>query len=289
MLCSGRYAFPRIVQKRRMSILEALNGNREIQIDALLSLLVSQGIEIDEELLRFELINLKQAGIDIQNEGSVYRLMDRVELDVDRIENANVTVEEQRHAIQTEADIERTIEQNVVAYAQTIPAGIVTNLIRFGLGGRNTATMFEATVSRFFEQIGYSAEHLGQGRGRVADVIAKYHGTPVPLSYGLIIDAKAYECYDFPVGDVRKMKEYINLHTTELMEDHIPNAAFAFVSMDFNNPDVHLQEIANDTAVNGTAITVDELLKFGDQVMQRRQRIEDAYPRFTTNTLFSIA
>ena len=55
------------------------------------------------------------------------------------------------------------------------------------------------------------------------------------------------------------MNEYIDLHGAELLSERIPNHAFAFISMDFVNPDDHLEEIATDTAVNGTAITVFEM------------------------------
>ena len=82
----------------------------------------------------------------------------------------------------------------------------------------------------------------------------------------IIIDAKAYSKYNFPAGDVRKMKEYIELHGAELLAERIPRHAFAFVSMDFTNPDSPLQEIATDTAINGTAITVYELFKLRDKI-----------------------
>ena len=127
---------------------------------------------------------------------------------------------------------------------------------------------------------------MGQGHGRVADVIAKYKTTLYPRSYGLIIDAKAYARYTFPAGDVRKMKEYIDLHGAELLSERIPNHAFAFISMDFVNPDDHLEEIATDTAVNGTAITVFELFKLGDSVIQQKESIANLYPKYTTNKLF---
>jgi hypothetical protein len=82
------------------------------------------------------------------------------------------------------------------------------------------------------------------------------------------------------------MKEYIDLHGAELLSERIPNHAFAFISMDFVNPDDHLEEIATDTAVNGTAITVFELFKLGDSVIQQKESIADIYQKYTTNKLF---
>lgn len=80
----------------------------------------------------------------------------------------------------------------------------------------------------------------------------------------------------------------IELHRAELLAERIPHHAFAFVSMDFTTPDSPLQEIATDTAINGTAITVYELFKLGDKVSQSQIAISDILPMFTTNQLFAI-
>ena len=85
------------------------------------------------------------------------------------------------------------------------------------------------------------------------------------------------------------MKEYITLHGSELMQEMIPNLAFAFISMDFTTPDTHLQEIATDTAVNGTAIDVYELMKLGDMVTRSEISISDIYTKFVTNQRFQAA
>ena len=102
-------------------------------------------------------------------------------------------------------------------------------------------------------------------------------------SYGLIIDAKAYSKYNFNAPDVRKMKEYIQLHQQELMMEMIPKHAYAFVSMDFVPEENALNEISGDTAVNGTAIDVFTLLKLGAKTSKQEVRISDIYNSFTTN------
>jgi len=277
MLCSEHHAFPRVVQERRVAILQALSKIPTARLEELLQSLNEFGVEIDEETLKFDLINLKQAGINIERELSYYRLADKIKLDIipgkaEEKEDLN--------------DVEKKITHYVTAYADTLPARLVDNLIRFGYGGTETAAQFEAAVDKFFKLMGYDSNCLGQGHGRVADVIAKFKTTPYPKSYALIIDAKAYARYTFPAGDVRKMKEYIELHGADLLSERIPNHAFAFVSMDFVDPDNHLEEIANEKAVNGTAITVFELFKLGDKVIQKKENIADLYPKYTTNKLF---
>ena len=162
------------------------------------------------------------------------------------------------------------------------------NLIRYGYDGTNSAALFEMTIDRFFSNMGYESQCLGQGHGRVADVIAKYRASSYPRSYGLIIDAKAYERYTFPADDVRKMKEYINLHGQELLQDMIPRHAFAFISMAFSDPDEKLEEISNDTAVRGTAIDVFTLLELGSKVAKKELSIADLYDSFTINKLYSV-
>ena len=253
MLCSDHHAFPKVVQERRVSIIKELSNSATVKVDDLLSALSSAGIEIDAETLKFDLINLKQAGINIEKELSYYRLADKIKLDV---------IPEKAEQKEDLSDVEKKITHYVTAYADTLPARLIDNLIRFGYAGTESAAQFEAAVDKFFKLMGYESNCLGQGHGRVADVIAKYKTTPYPRSYGLIIDAKAYARYTFPAGDVRKMKEYIDLHGAELLSERIPNHAFAFISMDFVNPDDHLEEIATDTAVNGTAITVFECAYF---------------------------
>ena len=277
MLCSNHHSFPRVVQERRVAILKELSKVPRIHVDTLLSTLNENGIEIDEETLKFDLINLKQAGINVEKEQSQYRLADRIKLDVipERVT--------ERAAVD---DVEKAITHYVTTYAETIPARLIDNLIRYGYGGTATAALFESAVDKFFKLLGYESNCLGQGHGRVADVIVKYRASSYPKSYGLIVDAKAYSRYTFPVGDVRKMKEYIDLHGPELLADRIPQHAFAFVSMDFSDPESHLNEIASEKAVNGTAITVFELFKLGDRVVQNQANIGDLYPSFITNKLY---
>ena len=280
MLCSEHHAFTQVVQERRVAILKELSGMSAVRIADLLSTLNSTGVEIDEETLQFDLINLNQAGINVKKELSCYRLIDKIKLDI---------IPEQSHEVGVENDVEKAITHYVTAYADTLPARLVDNLIRYGYGGTETAALFEASVDKFFKLLGYESNCLGQGHGRVADVIAKYKAPQYAKSYGLIIDAKAYSKYNFPAGDVRKMKEYIELHGAELLSERIPHHAFAFVSMDFSNPDSPLQEIAADTAINGTAITVYELFKLGDKVSQKHINISDIFSMYTTNRLFEVA
>lgn len=59
--------------------------------------------------------------------------------------------------------------------------------------------------------------------------------------------------------------------------------------MDFTNEESALNEIARDTAVNGTSITVDTLLKLGEMVTNQEVNIADIYDWYNTNKRFTIA
>lgn len=281
MLCSDHHPFTGVVQQRRIAILKRLSKTPYLPITQLLEQIQSDGIDTDEETLAFDILNLQQAGIRIYKERSYYRLADKIKLD--EIKEYAVSNHQQV------GGIEKQIEHYVTVYADSLPTRLIDNLIRYGYDGTNSAALFEMTIDKFFSNMGYESMCLGQGHGRVADVIAKYRDPSYPKSYGIIIDAKAYEKYTFPAGDVRKMKEYIKLHGIELLQDMIPRHAFAFVSMDFSVPDEKLEEIASETAVNGTAIDVFSLLKLGSQVAKQEISIADLYSAFTTNRLFVCA
>ncbi len=248
-------------------------------ISELLAAVIALGIDTDEETLGFDILNLRQAGIHISKEQTFYRLMDTIKLDIVP-EQKPLTIQ------QKVAGIEKQIEHYVMVYEDSLPPKLVDNLIRYGYDGTNSATLFEATIATLFSFMGYETQNLGQGHGRVADVIAKYRDSFYSKSYGLIIDTKAYEKYTFLSGDVRKMKEYILLHGKELLQDMIPQHAFAFISMAFNSPDEHLNEIARDTGINGTAIDVFTLLELGSKVMKQELSIAKLYPKFSTNKQF---
>lgn len=124
----------------------------------------------------------------------------------------------------------------------------------------------------------------------IDDIIIKTYGnykdSIMSKSYGLIIDAKAYSKYNFNAPDIRKMKEYINLHQKELMIEMIPHHAYAFISMDFIPEEKALNEISNDTGVDGTAIDVFGLLELGSKTSKQGVKISDIYNSFATNKRF---
>lgn len=276
MLCSEKNPFSSIVQKRRYVILKALQKRKLTPISDLTAKINQDGMAIDIETVKFELTSLSQAGFQISHDHDVYCMQDNLILDEQKNVSAKIDASSQD-------SLEKSIEHYVVEYADSIPSRLVDSLIRYGSTGRDNCAEFEGAVTRFFTFMGYESTQLGQGNGRVADVIARYKDNMMPKSYGLIIDAKAYSKYNFNAPDVRKMKEYIALHQQELMKEMIPRHAYAFVSMDFVPEENALNEISSDTAVNGTAIDVFTLLELGAKTSKQEVKIADIFDSFTTN------
>ena len=265
--------------ERRFAILQALQSRKLTPIAELTAKINEVGLSIDIETVKFELTSLSQAGFQISHDHDIYCMQDNLILDERKEEIEKIDVS-------SYDSLEKSIEHYVVEYADSIPSRLVDSLIRYGSNGRDNCAEFEGAVTRFFTFMGYESTQLGQGNGRVADVIARYKDSMMAKSYGLIIDAKAYSRYNFNAPDVRKMKEYIALHQKELMMEMIPRHAYAFVSMDFVPEENALNEISNDTAVNGTAIDVFSLLELGAKTSKQEVKISDIYDSFTTNKRF---
>lgn len=281
MLCSDKQQLKQIVRKRRFSILQVLSDRKPYSLEMIKDKINSK-FEIDIEKLHFELTNLIQAGFKITKEDTYYQLADNLLLDEDKYTALSKTEKEKQD------DIEAAIEKFSVKYEDTIPARLIDSLIRYGCAGHDNCTDFEGAVSRFFTFIGYETDWLGQGNGRVADVLAKYRDEKPPRSYGIIIDAKAYKKYNFNAADRRKMKEYIGLHFNEFLQQSISKAAFAFISMDFVPEESALKEIAEETVVDGTAIDVYTLLELGNKVRKQEVSISKLYSSFCTNKRYSV-
>ncbi len=213
MLCSAKHPLSKTLKLRRCKILEALGSN--ITIDGIVNRLNDQGIQIESKIVQYELINLKQMGFNIRDDKMNYILTDHIKLDV------NPMLLEKYNPVKVE-HIEGNIQEAIIKYQNSVPPKLVDNLIRYGNDGTK-GDKFESVVADYFTFLGYETTYLGQGKGRVADVIAKYRDSNYQNSYAVIVDAKATNAkYSFPASDIRKMKEYINDHGKELLQDLIP-------------------------------------------------------------------
>jgi len=279
MLCSDHHPFPKLIQKRRSKILFFLESARTIT--DLTELLKDFSIQCSESDIKLEIINLRNAGFTIEENAGYFKLVDKVELDIPEL------VVEGEEIIDP---IEQSIGNFVVKYENTIPARYIDHIIRFAFDSREN-NRFESIITEYFRFIGYLTERLGQGRGRVPDLLAKcLHSKYYSKSYALIIDAKSSSTfYRFPASDKRKMKEYISRFGPYLLKQKIPKHAFSFISSNFSeNIEENLSEISAETGIDGCAIDVFQLLELGNKIKQQLLKIEDIYHLYNTNNKIAI-
>jgi hypothetical protein len=279
MLCSNHHPFPKLIQKRRSIILNKLSSLQQTKKN-LIDALKLNDIDVDNVTIEFEILNLKQTGFRIIENGGYYKLLDDINLDVPIINKIE----------KNDNSIEKLIEEFVVKYERSIPPRLIDQLIRYGYNGKY-GKEFESSVGEYFRFLGYNITQLGQGKGKVADVLARYvHPDIYAKSYAIIIDAKAtLNKYNFPVGDTRKMKEYINTHGPELAKETITNHAFSFVSSSFvDNSKKYLMEISKNTHINGCAIEVLQLLELGNKLKNQKLAIANMFKNYTTNSIFKL-
>lgn len=102
-------------------------------------------------------------------------------------------------------------------------------------GGRDSDVEFEWRVGIAWALLGLRVDELGQGRGRVADGIAK---SSPHRDWALIHDAKVRRS-GFRIGaEDRKFREYVETHEAELRREGYRNVYFAVVSSHFDESDL---------------------------------------------------
>ncbi|MDL2297965.1 hypothetical protein LJC40_02290 [Synergistaceae bacterium OttesenSCG-928-D05] len=124
--------------------------------------------------------------------------------------------------------------------------------------GRDEAVDFEkATVELFQRVFGFTAEHIGP-KGLTPDVLIISDSD----GYCAILDNKAYGCYTITNDHRNRMiHNYINgLH--RYYRDHQPLAFFSYIAGGFGkNIDSQIKSIADETSINGSAISVSNMIR----------------------------
>lgn len=158
--------------------------------------------------------------------------------------------------------VERTgIDSNLVEkillkhYPHGAIGSFMTEYFEMAFRGRDNATEFElATVELFKNVFGFRAEHVGP-IGLTPDVLVLSDQE----GYIGIIDNKAYSKYSIS-----------NDHRNRMVVNYIPSARkseyplefFSYIAGGFgNNINSQIQGIANETGINGSAVSVSNLIK----------------------------
>lgn len=157
----------------------------------------------------------------------------------------------------------KTVENILV---ETYPNGSVgafmTKYFEMAFKGRDEAAEFEkATVELFHDVFGYEAKHVGL-IGLTPDVLLLSDSE----GYQAILDNKAYHKYTISNDHYNRMvHNYIeNLSNYSTFSNRL--AFFSYIAGGFGkNIDKQVQSIADATGVNGSAISVTNMIKIVEQ------------------------
>lgn len=157
----------------------------------------------------------------------------------------------------------KTVENILV---ETYPNGSVgafmTKYFEMAFKGRDEAAEFEkATVELFHDVFGYEAKHVGP-IGLTPDVLLLSDSE----GYQAILDNKAYHKYTISNDHYNRMvHNYIeNLSNYSTFSNRL--AFFSYIAGGFGkNIDKQVQSIADATGVNGSAISVTNMIKIVEQ------------------------
>ena len=172
----------------------------------------------------------------------------------------------------------KTVEDILV---ETYPAGSVgafmTKYFEMAFKGRDEASEFEkATVELFQNVFGFEAKHVGP-IGLTPDVLLLSDS----CGYQAILDNKAYHKYTVNNDHFNRMvHNYIgNLHNYS--ESDKPLAFFSYIAGGFGtNIDKQIKSIVDAAGVNGSAMSVSNMIKMVEQNASKpytHQKIRDIF------------
>ncbi len=155
----------------------------------------------------------------------------------------------------------------------------MTEYFDMAFKGRDEATEFEkATVTLFREVFGFETHHVGP-IGLTPDVLLLSDSE----GYAGIIDNKAYSKYTISNDHHNRMVHNYIEGFHNYCPAHIPLSFFSYIAGGFgSNIDSQLMRIVNETGVNGSAVTVSNVI----QMVEKQQSVP--YSHAQIRNLFSV-
>lgn len=155
----------------------------------------------------------------------------------------------------------------VEAYPHGAIGGYLTNYRNMAFQGRDEAVDFEKATTNLFQDVfGYKAIHLGQTGSKSAPDVLLVSDED---GYQAIIDNKAYSKYSIS-GDHhnRMVHNYIG-NISSYSDSNLPIGFFTYISGGFiKTIDQQISEEVNESGVNGSAITVSNLITLIEDHME---------------------
>lgn len=167
------------------------------------------------------------------------------------------------------------------------------NLIDLAYDPKSNRQFEMEVVDLLVSECGYKGLHLGGGR-KPDGII---YTDNLEINYGTIIDTKAYsKGYSLPISQADEMRR--NVEENNKRDNKInPNEwwnnfpkllkkfSFLFVSSEFNGQfEEKLNNIAQTTNINGSAMNVLNLLMFAENIKAQYIDLEEAYKLITQNS-----
>lgn len=172
----------------------------------------------------------------------------------------------------------KTVEDILI---ETYPNGSVgafmTKYFEMAFKGRDEATEFEkATVELFQDVFGFEAKHVGP-IGLTPDVLLLSDES----GFQAILDNKAYHKYTINNDHYNRMVHNYIGNIGNYSKSDKPLAFFSYIAGGFgSNIDKQLKNIVDATDVNGSAISVSNVIKMVEQHREKpytHQRIKDIF------------
>ncbi len=154
---------------------------------------------------------------------------------------------------------EKLVEETLLKlYPRGSVGAFMTEYFEMAFKGRDEATAFEkATVELFQEVFGYKATHVGP-IGKTPDVLLLSDDE----GYQAILDNKAYAKYTINNDHHNRMVQNYIKELNRYSSSTLPLAFFSYIAGGFGaNFDGQVKDIVNATGVNGSGISVSNMIK----------------------------
>ena len=154
---------------------------------------------------------------------------------------------------------EKYVEDVLIeSYPHGSVGGFMTKYFEMAFKGRDEATEFEkATVELFSDIFGFKTRHVGP-IGLTPDVLMISESA----NYQAIIDNKAYHKYSISNDHYNRMVHNYISGIKNYGDENKPLAFFSYIAGGFaRNVDSQIQSIFDATGINGSAISVSNIIK----------------------------
>ena len=165
-------------------------------------------------------------------------------------------------------------------YPHGSPSSFMTNYFEMAFKGREEASEFEQSTVELFQDIfGYKTKHVGP-IGLSPDVLL----ISEEYSYQAILDNKAYSHYSVTNDHHNRMVENYIKNSSHYSSCGYPIAFFSYIAGGFSsNIDAQIKSIAHAGGVNGSCITVSNIIRMVENSETRPYTHEDLRHIFGLN------